>query len=423
MEYQEKILLLVVVLLVALAVYLTLVAPVAKPVANVSPNVSTAAAEDLLLKGLSFGMGQANYVYAYNEVSDGYRTSYVLTKNGNDSLLEVQNPLSTKQVYFLSNDTILCMSYRGNQTCASVQNEQSLANYLKSLRVKFLSDDLIQMNKDDISYLAYHGYAILDPSLRNGSIGGHRCTVVSYLLDFGNMSVDEAATFGVSSTTPKTFNWSVCVDNATGYLRGKSFNYTYGGMLHSYEYDLVSYAPASSPITPPQDLSGDVMTPLLGEMNLQLQMANCYTTKQGDALDECIATFALNNNNKALCEFAGGRRDRCLVAFVPVTRDVSICPAIESQPYKDDCYIELAGAYKNSSWCNDLQNASETGFCMNVSMPVAPTLPPAQNGTGGQNGSTHGNQTNSSLIAKEFLNFIDTKTGGKTNATNSSGSG
>ena len=60
---------------------------------------------------------------------------------------------------------------------------------------------------------------------------------------------------------------------------------------------------------------------------------------------------------------------------------------------------------------------------MNVSMPVAPTLPPAQNGTGGQNGSTHGNQTNSSLIAKEFLNFIDTKTGGKTNATNSSGSG
>lgn len=407
MEYQEKILLLVAVLLVALAVYLIRIAPVATPAAN----VSTADAEALLLKGLSFGTGQANYVYAYREVSDGYRTSYVLTKNGNDSLIMVQSPLSTKEIYFLSNDTILCTNYGGIETCASVQNEKGLANYLESLRVKFLNDAIIQGNKDDLSYLIYHGYARLDPTLGGTSVNNHPCMEITYALDFSNMSVTEAARFGVSSTTPNAFNWSMCVDNATGYLWEKSFNYTYAGMLHTFTVDMVSYNSVPPAITAPENLSGDAITPLLAEKDQQVQMANCYTTKQGDALDECLATFALNNHRKDLCEFAGGRRDRCLVSLVPVTRDVGICPTIISPSYKDDCYIELAGAYKNSSWCGNVQNASKTDFCMNVSVPAAPAAPvvPQQNGsvanvTAGQNGSMG---QNSSVNINKFLNFVD----------------
>jgi hypothetical protein len=407
MEYQEKILLLVAVLLVALAIYLIKIAPVATPAAN----VSTVAAEDLLLKGLSFGIGQANYVYAYREVSDGYRTNYVLTKNGNDSLVVVQNPLSTKEIYFLSNDTILCTNYGGGEACASVQSEKGLANYLESLRVKFFDDATIQANKDDLSYLIYHGYARLDPALGSGSVNSHPCTEITYVLDFGNMSVTEAARFGVSATTPKAFNWSVCVDNATGHLWEKSFNYTYADMLHTFTVDMVSYNSVPPTITAPENLSGDAITQLLAEKDQQVQMANCYTTKQGDALDECLATFALGNKRKDLCEFAGGRRDRCLVSLVPVTKDVSICPTIVSQSYKDDCYIELAGAYKNSSWCGNVQNVSKTGFCMNVSVPAAPEPPvvPQQNGsaanaTAGQNGSM---AQNSSVDINKFLNFVD----------------
>lgn len=409
MEYQEKILLLVAVLLVALAIYLIGIAPVAAPAAN----ASTADAEALLLKGLSFGTGQADYVYAYREVSDGYRTNYVLTKNGNDSLVMVQNPLSTKEIYFLSNDTILCTNYGGNESCASVQNEKGLANYLESLRVKFFDDAIIQNNKDDLSYLIYHGYALLNPTLAGGSVNDHPCTEIAYVLDFGNMSVTEAARFGVSAMTPTVFNWSMCVDNSTGYIWEKSFNYTYGGMLHTFIVDMVSYNSVPPAITAPENLSGDAITPLLNEKDQQLKMANCYTTKQGDALDECLATFALSNKRKDLCEFAGGRRDRCLVSIVPVTKDVSICPNIVSQSYKDDCYIELAGAYKNSSWCGYVQNASKTEFCMNVSAPAAPGQPalPQQNGTASQNGSMA--QNSSGVDINNFLNYID-----RVNSTN-----
>ncbi len=413
MEYQEKILLLVTALLVVLAIYLTLTAPAAKP----PENASTKDAEALLMKGLSFGAGEGSYAYAYRELSDGYRTSYVLTKNGNDSLIVVQNPLSNKRIYLLGNDTILCISYGGGESCASVQNEKDLNNYINSLRAKFFSDDVIQRNKDDMSYLVYHGYARLEPALAGMAVENHGCTALSYVLDFSNMSVSEAARFGVGMTTPRTFSWSMCIDNATGYPWEKSFNYTYDGVPHSYVFTLVSYKPGpSAAIVPPENLSDDVMTPLLNEKQQQIRMASCYTTLQGDELDKCLATIALDNRRKDLCEYAGGRRDRCLVSIVPVIRDPAICTAIASQSYRDDCYIELAGAYKNSSWCANVQNTSKTDFCMNVSLPLAPLnqsvagaappVPPA-NGTG-----------NSSADMNKFLNYVEAQ--GDANATNKS---
>jgi hypothetical protein len=412
MEYQEKILLLVTVLLVALAVYLIRIAPVAMP----SENVSTADAEALLMKGLSFGAGQENYTYAYRELSDGYRTSYVLTKNGNESMLEVQNPLSSKTAYFLNNDTILCITYGGNESCASVQNEKDLANYLNSLRAKFFSDGIIQRNKDDMSYLIYNGYARLSPGLAPKAVEGKACTSLAYALDFSNMSISEAARFGVGITTPKVFSWEMCVDNATGYAVQKSFNYTYEGIPHSYLFTLVSYVPQPAPIAAPENLSGDVITPLLNEKEQQIRMANCYTSKQGDELDKCLATIALDNRRKDLCEYAGGRRDRCLVSIVPVTRDQAICAAIASDSYRDDCYIELAGAYKNSSWCASVRNTSKTDFCMNVSLPVTP-LP--QNVTPAQGGANASDNTgNSTVDINKFLNYIEGQ--GDANVTNKS---
>jgi hypothetical protein len=415
MEYQEKILLLVTVLLIALAVYLTLTAPVAKPATNIT-NVSTNGVEELLLKGLSFGTGQVNYVYAYNVVSDGYNTSYVLTKNGNDSLIAVQDPLSTKEVYFLSNDTILCMTYEGAENCASVQNQSLLANYLELLHVQFFNDALIRDNKNDLSYLVSNGYIKLNPILTNDSVNGNPCTEITYVLDYTNISVAEAAHFGVSATTPKVFNWSMCVGSSTGYPWEKSFNYTYDAMLQTYTVDMVSYNPLPPVIVVPKNLSGDVITPLLAEMGQQEQLADCYTTKQGEPLDTCLANFALTNRQPAICQSTGALVDRCLFTIVQLTNDANICPTILSQPYKDDCYIELAGFYKNSSWCADLQNASNMAQCMNVSIPVvsAPIAIRQSNATAGENGSIQTKEGN--MTINEFLNYQEETTDNATPA-------
>lgn len=86
MEYQ-KIMLLIVGLLVAVAVYLAVTSP-----APVKGAPDSGPAQELLLKSAGFGKGLGGYTYAYSEVSDGYKTSYVIQKDAGLRLARIQNP-------------------------------------------------------------------------------------------------------------------------------------------------------------------------------------------------------------------------------------------------------------------------------------------------------------------------------------------
>lgn len=388
MEYHEKILLAVAALLIVLAVYFALQSPVPQAGGNATANAS--AAEALLMKGLLFGAGQEGYAYSYRDVSDGYRITYSLARNGNESTMEVRNPLSYKKLYFLSNDTVLCITYGSRSGCASVKGVSDLNNYLNSLEAKFFDDAVIRRNRDDLAYLIYHGYARIEPATSPGTVEGRPCTLVSYALDFSNMTVDEASRFGVGMNTPRAFSWRMCIDNSTGYVWERSFNYTAAGSQHGYTSTMLSFSPGPAAIAPPpENLTGDVVDILLEEKEQQIRLANCYLSKQGDELDRCIASIALDIRMKGLCDYAGGRRDRCLVSLVPVTKDEGLCKAIESVSYRDDCLIELAGAFRNSTWCSSLQNASKTEFCLGVASR---------------------NQTGSGIDIQKFLEYVENKT-------------
>lgn len=399
MEYQEKLLLIVSVLLMVFAIYLA--------VGGGAPARSAAEAKALLIKGLEFGLdytgNDVNYLYSYTENSDGYIATYSLAKNGNQSTIEVRNPLSYKKVYFLSNDTVLCIDYQPyDEICSSVQNEQDLENYLESLRVKFLTERIILNNKGDIAYLLDNGFVTLSPEVNEKTVGGHSCSEISYRLDFDNISLADAARFGVGTNTPKIFDFTMCIDNQTGYLYEKGFNYTVEGVGHSYAYTLLSFRPgAAGAIENPENLTADAINTLLREKEQQIQLANCYTNEQGDDRNKCISDIALNLHRRDLCDLAGPRRDRCLVSLVPLTRDESICVTIASQSYRDDCYIELAGAFKNSTYCNLVQNASKTPFCLEVSVPRQQN----QTDSGSTAGTSTANQSNSTIT--DFMNEID----------------
>ncbi len=82
MEYQHK-LLLVTIILVAVALYITF---------TVGPGPSAQnsdEAEALLVKAAAFGKGLSDYTYSYSEISDGYRTSYVLASSGGARYAEI----------------------------------------------------------------------------------------------------------------------------------------------------------------------------------------------------------------------------------------------------------------------------------------------------------------------------------------------
>jgi len=393
MEYQQKILLLVTGVLVVFALYLALT--------MTSPGeADTKAAEALLMKAMGFGSDAKDYSYVFTEVMDDYKTTYTIARNGNESTVEVENPLSVKKAYFLNNDTILCISYPkgGNNICSTVQGMDDTQLYMKSLKANLLSDAMVSINTGNMKYLIAKGYAKPSPDMTNGSVGGKQCKWLSYVVDMSGLTLDEAARFGISTTSPKVFSWRMCVDDAAGYIYEKNFNYSFQNLQHIYDYKLDSYQPnGAGPITAPENVNEGAVKVLFNEREQQSKLAICYINQRGAERENCIADIALVNRNKAICELAGSTRDRCLVALVPLTKDITICPTIISPSFTDDCYIELGGALKNSTWCGSIQNQSKVGFCMNVSKPK-------------EAGSAPG------IDIDKFLNYVD-KTNDTTNNT------
>ncbi|MBU0532378.1 hypothetical protein KKB44_02690 [Candidatus Micrarchaeota archaeon] len=384
MEYQQKIVLLVVVLLVALAIYFTITIEM-----PVTEEANTTEVKELLLKGMEFGKGLNEYTYAYTDVSDGYRVGYVIAMRGNDSSVEVTNPLSYKKIYFLSNDTILCIEYPpGDEACSSVQNNDRVKNYITSISVKFFNDTRIEKNINDLNYLISNNYIILHSEITNKS----KCREITYTLDYSNASVMDAARFGIGATTPKVFEWTMCINNDSGYVYEKSFTYNYSNMEHYYEFELNTFSKYAGLIMPPENLSGGAVNAFEKEREQQIKLANCYTTKQGNERDKCISDLALTLKRKDMCELADGRRDRCFISLVPITKDETVCPLVTDLAFKDDCYIELAGAYKNTTYCENIQNESKLEFCMEVGTPVD---------TGNESGN------NESIDPLEILNYIE----------------
>lgn len=365
MEYQRIVLMIVAILVIA-AVYIAITT--VKPVV---PVVDTKPAEELLLRGIMFGKGEKNYVYAYNEISDGYQIEYVVKKNGENGSVTLENPLSIKNAYFLANDTILCIKYpiTNNDSCASVKGKTELKNYMDSVSTKFLNDNLMELSKNNIVYLISKDYLKLDPLIIPKDINGTECLEIRYNIDYSNISLDDAARFKMGSDAPKKFNWKMCIRNQTGQIYQQYFDYETNGVLHTYTYQLLSFQKGGAVIELPQELDGDVLSRLSSEREQYAKLAKCYTDKQGNEREKCITSLAITLKRKELCVLTTERRDMCLVGIVPITKDVSICEMVTSPSYKDDCYIELAGSYKDASYCNMIQNTSKLAMCNTVAKP------------------------------------------------------
>jgi hypothetical protein len=364
MEFQN-IVLLVTLLLVAVAVYFTLTLEESQIEDPIVEEVDTTGVEELLFKGLEFGSKQEDYVYQYSEISDGYTLTYTLTKSGNQTLVEIENPLVAKEVYFLENDTILCTDYLGEEVCSSVRNEDELENYLESFEVKFFDESRISKDKASMQFLLNKGYVILDPEIKENS----GCSEINYVLDFTNITLGEAAQFSMGSNSPKVFDYSMCINNNTGYIHQKTFNYSVDGIQHDYTFNLVSFQSFAPEIELTKNISDGAILQLRHEREQSIVLAKCFTEKQNGERDKCISTLALVLKRDDLCSLAGERKDRCLVSIVPLTKDDTICEKIVDPNFKDDCYIELGGALKDETYCNMIVDPEKVETCKGIATP------------------------------------------------------
>jgi len=392
MEYQQKMLLLAA-LLIAVALYLAYTSgPLIAP--------SSAEAEGLLQTSAGFGKGLAGYTYSYSDVSDGYKTAYTLIDGNGSREITIVNPLSTKKVYLLQNDTIFCIAYPVNETCASVMNDTLMQNYVAFVQSKFFNDTNIANADAGMRELIKKGYLQANWQIANKSVGGYACREVAYSIDYSNATVDDAARFGIGMQSPKQYNLTRCIGE-NGMAYETTLAYADRNMTHVKITTVSAFGKDGAQISPPEDLSGNPVKVFSMEREQQVVLARCHTDMTGEAREECVADVALSMKRKDICELAGTRRDRCMVSIVPLTKDTAICSAIADASFKDDCFIELAGAYKNSTYCANLLNSSKMEFCQNAAKPSV------QNATKG----------NSSINIQDLIEQVD-KSGA---ADNSSG--
>jgi hypothetical protein len=400
METQQMVVLILALVLVSAAVYfiVTAEAPeVTGPGGNETNTTQLKLVEGLLFKGLEFGKGKTEYVYSFSETSDDYETAYTLVRKGNVSMLEVENPLSRKEVYFLENDTILCVNYTG-YVCSSVKNVAEVANYIESLRVKFFDDARIDKDMASMRLLIDKKYVTLSPEIAKGS----ECSTLKYALDFSSLTLSEAALFGISSDSPKNFDFEMCVNNNTGYLYSKKFNYSWQGQDHESQIKLESFTTSAPDIEAPENVSTGAVAELKKEREQSVKLAKCFTDSEGEEREKCISLLALGLKNEELCSLAGNRKDRCLVSLIPILKDEAICPKVTDAGYKDDCYIELAWAFKDEAYCAYVMNASKSGICEQAATP-----PPPKNESGGGSG----------FDANSFMQYIEGSDDNQSNTT------
>jgi hypothetical protein len=421
MEYQHK-LILVSAVLVVIALYLVFTMPAPPAGADNSQ------AEALLLKSAGFGKGLLNYTYAYSDVSDGYKTTYALIAAGETRYIEITNPLSTKKVYLLANDTIFCIKYPINESCVSVQNNSEMQNYIAFVESKFFNDSNILKAESSMDALVSRGYLHAEAGITDKTVGNAACSQVAYTIDYSNATVQDAALFGIGAQSPKVYNLTRCIDNSSGLAYETMLAYTDNSIRHSKSMVVSAFREGAPSMPQPPESSGDAIGVFRKEREQQVALATCHTDKQGEEREKCVADIALNLKRKDICELAGARRDRCLISIVPLTKDQTICTAVTAASYKDDCFIELAGAYKNSSYCANVLDASKLAACQEAAAPRV-----AQNetdDTGGESApidapagnESAGNATskNDEVDALGLLNYIENY--GK-NTSNSSASG
>ncbi|MDD5171412.1 MAG: hypothetical protein PHF60_00045 [Candidatus ainarchaeum sp.] len=418
MEYQHKLLLLAA-LLVAVALYV--MSTTAQPI---QPSNET---ETLLMKSAGFGKGLGDYTYSYSETMNGYKTTYLLTRSGGSELIEIQNALSTKKVYLLPNDTIFCIRYPINESCTSIQQDAEMQNYISFARSKFFNDTNLAKAESDLQTLLDKEYLQLDTGIVDSSVGSVACKQLSYVIDYTNATVGDAAKYGIGADSPKLYYVTRCIaENGLAYdttLRwyDKGINNTRVMRVLSFREN------ATTAITPPAELVGDAVEVFRQEREWWIDLATCHTDKQGDDRDKCVSEIALKLQRKDICELGGARRNLCLLSIVPYTKDETICTAISDQSFKDDCYGVLADVNEDSSYCARIQNASKVQTCINVSTPHAPDQSGNQTVGGDETdtAASGGNETDttvdggndSGVDMNEFLNYIDKNDGSDGNQT------
>ena len=247
-------------------------------------------AESLYIKAISLGENSTEYTYAYTEYSNGYPEDFYIMRESKNSLIKIMSPLSTKKVYYLENDTILCMELlEENETCQSVKNNSITKSYINGMKTRLFSKGKIALAASDARYRIDNSFQSFSNELKTKTlISNDECVEITHTIDYSNATFEDMQRFSIVPGSPMYFDISTCIDNQTGEIYENKFKYMFNGREQSYVFKLISSDFDNAPtIIAPSNLTNKAVDKAILESGYRIDLINCYL-QSGSEQEKCI---------------------------------------------------------------------------------------------------------------------------------------
>jgi|GEM_PF-3425864 hypothetical protein len=323
-------------------------------------------AEALYFQSLNVGKGTVSYSYSYEENLGGYMVKTTLLTDGIRSEAIIESPFAKREVFYMENDTVICVTFAGTKACSSAGNDTALRSYLKGVKGYFFTPERFKADNETISLLMNSG-ALTFESAEKTTVNGKECYNIKYLVNYSVLSLSDSIKLGISQSSPIQVYGEVCYDPKAKEVYTKSFTYKRFGKDQFTNWKLLdSKWEYSGKIEIGMNLSnGTAISLLYDSVDMQNEFIACLD-KGGAQADSCVFSFAVNYEYPSVCKYAGTKADICTMNFAIFERDLEMCKEVSDPNVRDDCRIEIAGKLKDGTVCDSLDDSTRKQYCLDV---------------------------------------------------------
>ncbi|MFA5050154.1 MAG: hypothetical protein WC501_04045 [Candidatus Micrarchaeia archaeon] len=295
---------------------------------------------------------------------DGLEKTMLLIQNQEGKYFQSSAVFYTEKIYFLDNETIMCLTYGKKERCAKIEESQELKKYADSKLIEFPSKELSEKDIAISQFLLEKGAMNFSQDITEINVSNIPCTLLEYSLDFKKLSIEDLSKVGMTSAQLEVysnFKNQVCFDE-NGDKLFSNLTYLINAIPTHYTRTLLK-TDSSGSFEIPKELSNEsqLMEFFGTYQNTEKAFYACIYDENPE---NCFKTEGVYSDNEAYCQMAGSKKDDCILIVGTKKLDFNLCLQIIDLDKKDDCILEISSKLKTNSYCQSIENSGKKETCL-----------------------------------------------------------
>ena len=339
------------------------------------PSAAEKEASALLLASFDRGATLATYDIQYTDSQNNHSSSYEIATDSTGSYVGISNEAGKYESFFPANGSqgMICFTTSGQSRCTAIIKNDSTEQNANNMKAYLVSAKSYRDEKAQVQKLINAGAIRFEGNVADEPMGAFSTKKIQYSLNYGNLTVAQLASIGISPTSPELAYTDQQItywfDKTTGLLVKGSVTYKNGAEDVSFtrEFARINTGAVSLPLPPaePGNKSG-FFSFVSGVEKYYAEIASCAAKPAGAEQDTCYKSLAIDSNSYEICTRINNASEyeRCAIIVAQGTLNPAICTYLPLYP--DECYIAVAGESGDSNLCKNLKNASLGADCISA---------------------------------------------------------